>query len=107
MLQQFNALCSKFTNLPLRTREAALNSYIARREKILENLDNMTVEGTFKLGITLQKKGRETIDLDIAQGYAIWFTGLWLESMHRPGDDATTVHEIMNELAKGPPDSGF
>ena len=74
---------------------AAIQSHLDKKRELSYELDNITPNGAIKIGIQLQKKGLQTIDINITEGYAIWFTGLWLESMCRPGDDAKAVHESM------------
>lgn len=99
LLQQVGQLAEKFGGLPPHIRQSALVGYVQRRNAVIANLDNMTVEGTFKLGVTLQREGRKAIDVNMSDGYAILMTGIWLESMNRPGAEAARAHQILNDLA--------
>ena len=100
MLQLLHSHAPKFQNLPQHIEMAAIQSHLDKKRELSYELDNITPNGAIKIGIQLQKKGLQTIDINITEGYAIWFTGLWLESMCRPGDDAKAVHESMLLLEK-------
>ena len=103
LLIQLQRHAPRFQNLPVHIKRASILSFISRKNKILKDLDNMTPEGAIKTGIQLQRDGLETIDFNISEGYAIWFTGVWLESMFRPGNEARTAHETMLYLEEEHP----
>ena len=103
LLMQIKRHAPRFQQHPAHIKKAAILSHIKRRNQIFHELDNMTVDGAIKTGIQLQKDGLETIDFNVAEGYAIWFTGVWLESMFRPGNEAKTAHETMLILAEEHP----
>lgn len=82
---------------PIRTD--ALLKFLNKREKLALAIDNMTRDGQIELGKTLQKTARETFNLNISEGYALWLTGAWLESMNRPGLEAAQTFEFLDHVA--------
>jgi hypothetical protein len=98
MLQMLQNRAPKFKQYPDHIRKAAIESHLARKQFLLSEMDNVTPEGAIKIGIQLQKKGLQTIDFNVSEGYGIWFTGLWIESMHRSGEDARVVYDSMLSL---------
>jgi hypothetical protein len=60
----------------------------------------MTRDGRLAMAQTLQKTARQTLDLNVAEGYALWLAGAWLESMDRPGIDAAKTHDYLDTAAR-------
>ena len=82
---------------PVRTN--ALLGFVHKRDRLIDLLDNMTSDGRIAMGKQLQSKARETLDLNVSEGYALWLTGAWLESMDRPGLEAARTHEVLDQAA--------
>jgi hypothetical protein len=89
----------KMARLTEPVRTAALLGFLEKRDRLISNLDNMTSDGRIDLGKSLQSKARQTLDLNVAEGYALWLTGAWLESMNRPGIEAARVFEFLDQTA--------
>lgn len=89
----------KLVGLSDNVRAAALMGFVDKRNLLLARLDNMSSAGKIELGITLQKRARETFNLDMSEGYALWMTGAWLESMERPRLDAARTHDFLDGMA--------
>ena len=89
----------KMARLTEPVRTAALLGFLDKRDKIIPNIDNMTRDGQIELGKTLQSKARQTLDMNVAEGYALWLTGAWLESMNRPGIEAARTFKFLDETA--------
>jgi hypothetical protein len=90
----------KMARLSEPVRTAALLGFLHKRDKLVDMLDNMTSDGRIEVGKNLQSKARATLDLNVAEGYALWLTGAWLESMDRPGLDAAKTHEFLDRVAR-------
>lgn len=90
----------KMARLPEHIRTAALMGFLTKRDKLIDALDNMTGDGRIALGKELQSKARSTFDMNLAEGYALWLTGAWLESMDRPGLEAARTHEFLDQVAR-------
>ena len=99
--QHLDDTLMRMAQLNDQVRGTALMRFADKREKLLSNLPNMSKEGVIKMGRFLQSKARETFDLNIAEGYALWLTGAWAESMQRESGIAQGVHEQLDELAEG------
>jgi hypothetical protein len=97
----------KMARLTEPVRTAALMGFMGKREKLVGMLDNMTSHGRLDLAKQLQAKAKQTVDLDVAEGYALWLTGAWLESMDRPGIDAARTHEFLDQTARAGGGSAF
>ena len=78
----------------------ALLGFMQKRDKLIPALDNMTRDGRIEMGKLLQSKARETLNLNVSEGYALWLAGAWLESMDRPGIDAAKVHEFLDHTVR-------
>lgn len=89
----------KMARLTEQVRTEALVRFVGKRERLIPALDNMTTDGRIAMGKTLQKKARETLDMNVAEGYALWLAGAWIESMDRPGLDAARTHEFLDQVA--------
>lgn len=89
----------KMARLSEQVRTTALLGFAQRRDRLIDQLDNMTSDGRITMGKQLQAKARETLDLNVSEGYALWLTGAWLESMDRPGIDAARTHEFLDQAA--------
>ena len=90
----------KMAGLPEHIRTAALLGFAKKRKLLLEQLDNWTSDGRIEMGKTLQSKARETLNMNVAEGYALWLAGAWLESMERPGPDAAKAHDFLEEVGR-------
>jgi hypothetical protein len=90
---------AKLIRLPGEVRAQALMGFVDKREKLIPKLDNMSSEGRIEMGTLLQKKARETFNMNMSEGYALWLTGAWIESMNRPGPEAEQTYEYLNGLA--------
>lgn len=101
LLIQLQETQQKLAQLSATVSNAALLGFVNKRERILPELDNMTSIGRIQMGKSLQAQARKTIDLNIAEGYALWLAGAWLESMERPGLEAAKVHHFLNVAAEG------
>ena len=77
----------------------ALAGFVAIRDHLIPTLDNMTQEGKLRTAKQIQDNARQTLDLDVGKGYALWLTGAWLESMNRPGIEAAKVCDFLDQTA--------
>ena len=77
----------------------ALAGFVTMRDHLIPTLDNMTQEGRLKTAKQIQDSARQTLDLDVGKGYALWLTGAWLESMNRPGIEAAKVCDYLDQTA--------
>ena len=77
----------------------SIMKFIELREISVAKLANMTSQGRIKMGIKLQRMGNGKFDFDIAEGFAFWATGAWIESQERPGHEAREVFNTLNSLA--------
>ena len=82
---------------PVRTN--ALLGFVAKRERLIPALDNMTSTGRIDMGKHLQAKARETLNSNVSEGYALWLAGAWLEAMDQPGIDAARTVEFLDQTA--------
>lgn len=90
----------KMARLAPTVRTAALLGFVKKREALISQLDNMTQDGRIKLGKDLQSEARRTLDMNVSEGYALWLTGAWLESMNRPGIEAAKTVQFLEEVAQ-------
>lgn len=79
---------------------AALLGYVKKREALIGQIDNMTQDGRIKLGRQLQTEAKRVLDMNVSEGYALWLTGAWLESMNRPGLDAARTVQLLEDVAQ-------
>ena len=77
----------------------ALVGFVNMRDHLIPKLDNMTKDGQLKTAKQIQDNARETLDMDVGKGYALWLTGAWLESMNRPGIEAAKVCDFLDQTA--------
>ena len=95
---QLGDTAKKLRHLPEPVATAAYLGFLHKRALLRARLANMSPDGRIATGITLQKRARDTFDLDLAEGYALWLTGAWLETMDRPGPDATRTHQALDGM---------
>jgi len=81
-------------------RIKALVGFIEKREKLLSNIRDMTSKGCIDMGRFLQDEARKKYDIDLAESYALWMSGAWMESMERKSQSAQEVHASLNDLAE-------
>ena len=77
----------------------ALAGFVKMRDHLIPTLDNMTKDGQLKTAKQIQDTARQTLDMDVGKGYALWLTGAWLESMNRPGIEAARVCDFLDQTA--------
>lgn len=80
-------------------RAQILAGYCEKRESMLPRLSNMTVEGVLKAARNFQIAGNKLKDSTPTEGYPLLLVGIWLECACRPGIDAATVHQYLDDLA--------
>lgn len=97
----------KMARLTEPVRTEALLRFVDKRERLIPALDNMTSNGRLEMAKTLQKQARETLDMNVAEGYALWLASAWLESMDRPGLEAAKTHEFLDQAARAGGGSRF
>lgn len=90
----------KMSRLSEPVRTNALLGFLRKRDTLIRRIDNMTSDGRVEMGKQFQVKARETLNLNVSEGYALWLTGAWLESMDRPGIEAARVHEFLDQVAR-------
>lgn len=90
----------KLDSLEEAIRNRALSGFHDKCVRFAPYLDNMSVDGRIETAIRFQKEARKTFDLNMAEGYALWLTGAWLESMNRPGPDADKTFGNLSRLLK-------
>lgn len=90
----------RLQRLPEHVFEAAIAGYVRRISAIEMEMDNWTSQGRIKVANELQKQARKTLDLNVAEGYALWLAGAWLEAAERPGQEARQTHIALDGLAK-------
>ena len=78
---------------------SAIIGFVKMRNHLIASLDNMSKDGQIATAIKIQKNARETFDMDMGKGYALWLTGAWLESMNRPGIEAAKVCDFLDQTA--------
>ncbi|HEX7114317.1 MAG TPA: hypothetical protein VF193_04245 [Steroidobacter sp.] len=91
---------SRMGGLPDRVRAAAIAGYLDKRTKLIDKLENMSEDGRIKMGKFLQSEARKQFDTNMAEGYALWLAGAWLESMQRPGAQAAMTHQYLESMAR-------
>jgi len=91
---------AKLGELPDDVRANAILGFIDKREKLQSRLPNMTAEGRLKMGAFLQQEARKRFDLDMAEGYALWMAGAWLESSQRDSVHASLTHGLLETIAR-------
>jgi len=77
----------------------ALAGFVQMRDHLIPMLDNMTKDGQLKTAKEIQDGARQSLDMDVGKGYAMWLTGAWLESMNRPGIEAARVCDFLDQTA--------
>jgi len=82
-----------------RVRFAALMGFAAKRYPFKERIDNFSKSGCIEMGADLQRIGQRTLKLNQAEGYALWLTGAWLESLSRNGPEILMAREVLDGLA--------
>ena len=97
---QLQDTVKKLANLEDGVRANALGGFLNKRKRLVPSVSNMSANGRIETGIRLQKEAKQTFDLNVSEGYALWLTGAWLESMDRPGADAAKTHDYLNSLAE-------
>lgn len=89
----------KMRGLSEAVRTSALIGFSDNCSRIAPTIDNMTRDGRIKLGRSLQDKGKDVLDMNVSEGYSLWLTGAWLESMNRQGLEAARTFEFLNRVA--------
>jgi len=82
------------------TRGDVLRKFCEKREGLLSELSNMTIEGVLKTSKNFTVAGNRLKKTAPVEGYPLLLTGLWLESRYRPGPDAAEVQSYLDELAQ-------
>ena len=80
-------------------RADSIGAFLARRQDLLRQIKNWSVEGRLKEGKKLQGEARGRSDFDQSESYALWMTGAWLESGVRKSPKARSVHQSLETLA--------
>lgn len=97
---QLQDTARKLTNLENGIRAKSMAGFLDKRKRLIPLLSNMSADGRIETGIRLQKEAKQTFDMNVSEGYALWLTGAWLESMERPGIDAVKTHDYLDGLAR-------
>lgn len=98
--KHLNDTLVRMAHLDDRVRAIALMRFIEKREKLVAYIPNMSEQGVLEMGRTLQKEARKQFDLNVAEGYALWLAGAWLESMIRKSADSREVHDRLEQLSE-------
>lgn len=80
-------------------RGRALMGFLDKRNRLHSQIPNMTIEGCISMAKFLQKEARKIGDLNVAEGYALWMAGAWIEGMASPSDGARRVYQELEDLA--------
>ena len=99
LLSQLKDTEEKLFKLSDPIAKTVLIGFAKKRQLLLVSLNNWTSDGCIQMGKTLQTQARQTLDMNVSEGYALWLAGAWLESMNRPGPEAAQVHKELNMLA--------
>ena len=99
MMIQLNKAKSSMASMSESTRGQVLMDFTDKREDLLKRLVNMTPEGELKTGLDLQVAGNRLLKTAPLEGYPLLLVGMWLESGRRPGAEAYTVHNFLDEVA--------
>lgn len=98
LLSQLADIQQQMATCPESLRTAILMGFVEKRGRLLGSLGNWSANGRIETGKALQKQGRQTFDMNVTEGFALWLAGAWLESMERPGVEAAKVHDFLSQI---------
>ena len=99
MMIQLNKAKTSMSSMNETMRGKVLLDFTDKREGLLMRLVNMTPDGEVKAGLDLQVAGNRLLKSAPLEGYPLLLVGMWLESGRRPGAEAYTVHNFLDEVA--------
>jgi hypothetical protein len=82
-----------------RVRFAALMGFAAKRYPFKGKIETFSKSDCIEMGADLQRIGQSKLKLNQAEGYALWLTGAWLESLSRNGPEILMAREMLDALA--------
>jgi hypothetical protein len=81
-------------------RPEALIGYLEKRQQLVSQMRNWSREGVLKTAAGLRSEARKKFDFSLAESYAAWMAGAWLETSVRSSDQARDVHRRLELLAR-------
>lgn len=100
LLDELNSTGDSLKKLEGWVAEGAINGFLERRTQLNRQLPNWSIDGRIKMGKTLQAEARKRFDFNQAESYSLWMAGAWLESGARSSDNAASVHNVLERLAR-------
>lgn len=92
LLREYESTMQGIRGLSEKVLALALANYVDKVSKLKNQSENWTREGCIKMARTLQKEARKRIDFNMAEAYALWMAGAWLETKWRTTPQADFVH---------------
>lgn len=74
----------------------AMAGYVEIRERLKDEMPNLSREGRIKVGRTMQKQAGPEFDLDMGGSYAKFLAGAWLESKERQSLQAAQACTLLD-----------
>lgn len=100
LLNEVQSTFSTLRQLDDRVQFIAMAGFHQIRERLINEIPNISREGRIKLGKTMQGQAREKFDFDVAASYAKWMGGAWLESMERGSLKAQQAFGMLESFAR-------
>jgi hypothetical protein len=100
LASQFSDTVSRMSVMNKDMSDEIIRRFVEKRGVIKREMLNWTDDGKITISKKLRKSARETADLNMVEGYALWMTSAWLESGIRTSPKAFNVFVSLDELAK-------
>ena len=92
LLREYKSTMQGMQELNENLQALTLMKYVDKISKLKYHSVNWTREGCIKMARTLQKEARKRVEFNMAEGYALWLAGAWLETKWRASLEADFIH---------------
>lgn len=92
LLREYESTMLGIRGLNEKVLALTLINYVDKVSKLKTHSENWTREGCIKMARALQKEARKCLDFNLAEAYALWMAGAWMESKWRTSPEADFVH---------------
>lgn len=89
---------SRINQLEQSLAQTLLEDFVARKTEIKRVKGNWSRDGRLKAAGELRAEGKKRFDFNMAEGYALWMTSVWLESGERSSGKARMVFEHLDAI---------
>ena len=99
LLNEVQSTFAFLENQDPKVQYVSMAGYIQIRERLQNEMVNISHDGRIKLGRTMQTQAREQFDIDISGANAKWLAGAWLESQERSSLNSQQAFSLLEGFA--------